>query len=105
MLIMIRGKLPCNSAGERQLVECMLMEADREGLYGTVGMTRHMGDDGARINPTAEECTNGNITDHVTSDGVVNLFAQLLDQFCLSRATIRLELDIPISRKAKRPVR
>ena len=54
----------------RPLVVGRVVEADREGLQGAAMDLASQGDDGARIEPAAQECPQGNVRDQLPPDGI-----------------------------------
>jgi hypothetical protein len=62
-LVMVGAEFPCDDAGVVRLVEVVLRKANAEGLDGAGTGAGHHGDDGGRIDSTAQESAQRDVGD------------------------------------------
>ena len=96
-LVVVRPVALGYLAGEGQLVEVRLVEADREGPHRPGGGARHEGGDRARVHPAGEEGADGHIGDHVALHRVGEMGLQAFDPLPLADRLVGRQAEVPVA--------
>ncbi len=86
-LVMIGAVALGDEAGAGELVEALLLEPDREGAQGFLGVGAGEGCEAAGVDAAGEEDADRDVGDEVGADAVVEDLAQLFGELVLRAAS------------------
>ena len=112
-LVMLGVEMPRDTARFIELVECRLVEADREGLDACAGGARHQRHHRARVDTTGEKCAQGDIAHQMRADGagqnVVErrdgVVLRAVERFPVGKLPVLLDLDPAVGPRQQVPRR